>query len=48
MEVRDGKEDLLRELIVGLTPLVDDIEAMKEQLYMTLVRYAVQHDKYVL
>lgn len=42
MEVRDGKEDLLRELIVGLTPLVDDIEAMKGQLYMTLVHYEVQ------
>lgn len=41
MEVRDGKEDLLRELIVGLTPLVSNVEAMKGQLYMTLAGYDV-------
>lgn len=41
MEIKDGKEDLLRELILGLTPMVDDVEAMKGRLYMVLAGYDV-------
>ena len=34
MEVKDGKEDLLRELIIGLSPMVTNVEALKGQLYI--------------
>ena len=42
MEVKDGKEDLLRELIIGLSPMVTNVEALKGQLYITLAGYDVQ------